>query len=144
MLLQKLSILNLILLLREFFSFFKGIRLFSFQFICELILSFSFLHLNAYKNKRKVATKFAALPWRVTRQSVVSAAKDSAKRLGGTPIELYQIHFPGPWANEAYWDGETRKFKPRRKEKWKSRAPVIDKRRQGGKYGRMGESILMK
>jgi len=57
------------------------------------------------KKKIQVATKFAALPWRVTRQSVVTAAKDSVKRLGGTPIELYQIHFPGPWANEAYWDG---------------------------------------
>jgi len=53
-----------------------------------------------------VATKFAALPWRTTRAAVVEACDRSAARLGpDTPIDLYQIHFPGAWANEAYWDG---------------------------------------
>jgi pyridoxine 4-dehydrogenase len=28
----------------------------------------------------------------------------SAARLG-RPVDLYQIHFPGAWANAAYWDG---------------------------------------
>lgn len=51
-----------------------------------------------------VATKFAALPWRTKRGDVVKAAKDSVRRLG-RPIDLYQIHFPNAYANEAYWDG---------------------------------------
>jgi hypothetical protein len=25
--------------------------------------------------------------------------------LRGMPIDLYQIHFPGSWSNEEYWDG---------------------------------------
>lgn len=51
-----------------------------------------------------VATKFAALPWRTTPESVVRACEGSTKRLG-RPIDLYQIHFPNAYANEAYWDG---------------------------------------
>jgi len=55
----------------------------------------------------KVATKFAALPFRTKPQSVVNACKDSMKRLNGgkKPIDLYQIHFPNAWSNEEYWDG---------------------------------------
>ena len=53
----------------------------------------------------QVATKFAALPWRLGRGDVVAACKDSLKRLGMEKIDLYQIHFPGAWKNEAYWDG---------------------------------------
>jgi pyridoxine 4-dehydrogenase len=53
-----------------------------------------------------VATKFAALPWRTKPESVVKACEASVKRLGtGRPIDLYQIHFPNAYANEAYWDG---------------------------------------
>lgn len=52
----------------------------------------------------QVATKFAALPWRTKPGDVVEAAKQSTKRLD-RPIDLYQIHFPNAWANEAYWDG---------------------------------------
>ena len=52
-----------------------------------------------------VASKFAALPWRTKRGDVVKACRASLKRLGRDRMELYQIHFPGPWANEAYWDG---------------------------------------
>eukprot|EP01082_Thalassiosira_pseudonana_P000031 g207.t1 g207 contig1:497218-498618(-) len=52
-----------------------------------------------------VASKFAALPWRTKREDVVKACKASVKRLGGQPIDLYQIHFPNAYANEAYWDG---------------------------------------
>ncbi|GMI32027.1 hypothetical protein TrCOL_g12148 [Triparma columacea] len=52
-----------------------------------------------------VATKFAPLPWKTTRQDVVKAAKASVARLGGNPIDLYQIHFPNAYSNSAYWDG---------------------------------------
>ena len=53
-----------------------------------------------------VATKFAALPWRTKPSSVVDACEGSARRLGtGRPIDLYQIHFPNAYANDAYWDG---------------------------------------
>ncbi|KAL7478875.1 hypothetical protein ACHAW6_004624, partial [Cyclotella cf. meneghiniana] len=63
-----------------------------------------------------IASKFAALPWRTKSDDVVKACKASMKRLGalsptdyvalrGNPIDLYQIHFPGSWSNEEYWDG---------------------------------------
>ncbi|PRQ52165.1 putative pyridoxine 4-dehydrogenase [Rosa chinensis] len=52
-----------------------------------------------------VATKFAALPWRLGRQSVLSALKDSLSRLGLSSVELYQLHWPGVWGNEGYLDG---------------------------------------
>ncbi|KAJ4839348.1 hypothetical protein Tsubulata_008287 [Turnera subulata] len=52
-----------------------------------------------------VATKFAALPWRLGRQSVVAALKDSLSRLGLSSVELYQLHWPGVWGNEGYIDG---------------------------------------
>ncbi|KAK2998726.1 hypothetical protein RJ639_022761 [Escallonia herrerae] len=52
-----------------------------------------------------VATKFAALPWRLGRQSVLTALKDSLSRLGLSSVELYQLHWPGIWGNEGYIDG---------------------------------------
>ncbi|KAK6917991.1 NADP-dependent oxidoreductase domain [Dillenia turbinata] len=52
-----------------------------------------------------VATKFAALPWRLGRQSVLAALKDSLCRLGLSTVELYQLHWPGIWGNEGYLDG---------------------------------------
>ncbi|XP_057487801.1 uncharacterized oxidoreductase At1g06690, chloroplastic-like [Actinidia eriantha] len=52
-----------------------------------------------------VATKFAALPWRLGRQSVLTALKDSLCRLGLSSVELYQLHWPGIWGNEGYIDG---------------------------------------
>lgn len=52
----------------------------------------------------KIATKFAALPWRTKSSDVLDAAQRSTERLG-RPIDLYQIHFPNAWSNEAYWDG---------------------------------------
>lgn len=52
-----------------------------------------------------VATKFAALPWRLGRGSVLSALKDSLSRLGLSSVELYQLHWPGIWGNEGYIDG---------------------------------------
>ena len=52
-----------------------------------------------------VATKFAALPFRTKPENVLKACQASVKRLGGKPIDLYQIHFPNAYANEEYWDG---------------------------------------
>lgn len=40
-----------------------------------------------------VATKFAALPWRFGRGSVLSALKKSLDRLGLSSVELYQLHW---------------------------------------------------
>ncbi|KAJ9548600.1 hypothetical protein OSB04_021143 [Centaurea solstitialis] len=51
-----------------------------------------------------VATKFAALPWRLGRESVLSALKDSLSRLELDSVELYQLHWPGIWGNEEYCD----------------------------------------
>ena len=47
-----------------------------------------------------IASKFAALPWKTSRQDVVKACKASLKRMGRDSMELYQIHFPNAWANE--------------------------------------------
>ncbi|GJN24486.1 hypothetical protein PR202_gb12228 [Eleusine coracana subsp. coracana] len=52
-----------------------------------------------------IATKFAALPWRLGRGSVISALKASLDRLGVSSVELYQLHWPGIWGNEGYLDG---------------------------------------
>ncbi|CAN1813685.1 Uncharacterized oxidoreductase At1g06690, chloroplastic [Linum perenne] len=52
-----------------------------------------------------IATKFAALPWRFGRESVLCALKDSLSRLGVSSVELYQLHWPGVWGNEGYIDG---------------------------------------
>ena len=48
----------------------------------------------------KVASKFAALPWKTKREDVVKACEASLKRMGRDSMELYQIHFPNAWANE--------------------------------------------
>ena len=40
-----------------------------------------------------VATKFAALPWRFGRQSVITALKESLCRLGLSSVDLYQLHW---------------------------------------------------
>ncbi|KAF7001164.1 hypothetical protein CFC21_016887 [Triticum aestivum] len=52
-----------------------------------------------------IATKFAALPWRFGRGSVISALKGSLSRLGVSSVESYQLHWPGIWGNEGYLDG---------------------------------------
>ncbi|KAJ6685103.1 hypothetical protein OIU79_015222 [Salix purpurea] len=52
-----------------------------------------------------VATKYAALPWRLGRQSVLAVLKESLDRLGLSSVELYQLHWPGIWGNEGYIDG---------------------------------------
>ncbi|GAB2242854.1 hypothetical protein Droror1_Dr00019629 [Drosera rotundifolia] len=52
-----------------------------------------------------VATKYAALPWRLGRESVVKTLKDSLSRLELPSVELYQLHWPGIWGNEGYING---------------------------------------
>ncbi|GFP96403.1 uncharacterized oxidoreductase at1g06690 chloroplastic [Phtheirospermum japonicum] len=52
-----------------------------------------------------IATKYAALPWRLGRQSVISALKNSLSRLELSCVDLYQLHWPGIWGNEGYIDG---------------------------------------
>jgi aryl-alcohol dehydrogenase-like predicted oxidoreductase len=37
--------------------------------------------------------------------SLVFFAYFDASFFRGNPIDLYQIHFPGAWSNEEYWDG---------------------------------------
>ena len=78
----------------------------------------------------KVASKFAALPWKTRRErchrgalvgdnllrasprmlptrreDVVQACEASLRRMGRSSMELYQIHFPNAWANEARGNG---------------------------------------
>jgi pyridoxine 4-dehydrogenase len=55
-------------------------------------------------DKVAIATKFAALPFRLSATDVVKACEASVERLG-RPIDLYQIHFPNAWSNAEYWDG---------------------------------------
>lgn len=55
-----------------------------------------------------IATKLAAYPWRLTRQSMVKAGKSSAQRLGRN-VELVQMHWStanyAPWQEGALLDG---------------------------------------
>jgi aryl-alcohol dehydrogenase-like predicted oxidoreductase len=44
----------------------------------------------------RVATKFAPLPWRLTRGSLVRALRASLRRLQLPTVDLYQIHAPTP------------------------------------------------
>lgn len=53
----------------------------------------------------QIASKFAAFPYRTKPQDVVNACRKSVERLGGVPIDLYQIHFPNAWSNAEYWNG---------------------------------------
>ena len=55
-----------------------------------------------------IATKLAAYPWRLTRQSMVSACKSSGKRLGRN-VDLVQMHWStanyAPWQEGRLLDG---------------------------------------
>ncbi|PSO51158.1 MAG: aldo/keto reductase [Cyanobacteria bacterium SW_9_44_58] len=65
-----------------------------------------------YQGKEKdnicIATKLAAYPWRLTRQSIVAACRASAHRLG-KPVDLVQMHWPtanyAPWQENALLEG---------------------------------------
>ena len=58
-----------------------------------------------------VATKLAPYPWRITRTSVVDAARKSLARLGDARerIDCAQLHWStanyAPWQERALWDG---------------------------------------
>ncbi len=43
-----------------------------------------------------VATKFFPMPWRLTKNSIPGALRESLKRLGLEKVDLYQIHIPSP------------------------------------------------
>ena len=49
-------------------------------------------------NKQQVATKFAPYPWRVTRGSLLQAAKESLKRLEQDKLCVAQLH----WSTQNY------------------------------------------
>ncbi|RUT05311.1 oxidoreductase [Dulcicalothrix desertica PCC 7102] len=63
---------------------------------------------GANKENICIATKLAAYPWRLTRQSMVTAGKMSAKRLGRN-IDLVQMHWStanyAPWQEPALLNG---------------------------------------
>lgn len=51
-----------------------------------------------------VATKFAALPWRVGQSSALRLALDSSlTRLGAERVDLYQVHWPLPLLSDRAW-----------------------------------------
>ncbi|CAN0034098.1 unnamed protein product, partial [Hapterophycus canaliculatus] len=52
-----------------------------------------------------LASKFAPLPWRLGRRSVVDACKASLDRMGAESMEIYQIHWPFGSLSSRYWDG---------------------------------------
>ena len=57
----------------------------------------------------QIATKFAPYPWRITRSSMVNAAKDSLKRIGDEKLAIAQLHWSTskyqPFQERALWDG---------------------------------------
>ncbi|MBW4604961.1 MAG: aldo/keto reductase [Calothrix sp. FI2-JRJ7] len=63
---------------------------------------------GANKENICIATKLAAYPWRLTRKSMVTAGKISAKRLGRN-IDLVQMHWStanyAPWQEPALLNG---------------------------------------
>ncbi|CAM9137303.1 unnamed protein product [Sphacelaria rigidula] len=60
---------------------------------------------GAEKDGIVVASKFAPLPWRLNRGSVVDACKSSLDRMGLESMEIYQIHWPFGMVSSRYWDG---------------------------------------
>mmetsp|Transcript_68 Transcript_68/g.166 ORF Transcript_68/g.166 Transcript_68/m.166 type:complete len:237 (-) Transcript_68:1624-2334(-) len=52
-----------------------------------------------------IATKFAPLPFRFSRKSVVDALKSSLNKLGAEKVDMYQIHWPAFLQEQAFWDG---------------------------------------
>jgi pyridoxine 4-dehydrogenase len=74
----------------------------------QLLGRFSKEYLGLDKENICIATKLAAYPWRLTRQSMVSACKSSAKRLGRN-VDLVQMHWStanyAPWQEGRLLDG---------------------------------------
>jgi len=59
----------------------------------------------AQSNRQKLilATKFLPLPWRFVKGQLISALRDSVKRLRVQQVDLYQIHWPSPPAPVERW-----------------------------------------
>lgn len=61
------------------------------------------------RKQQQVATKFAPYPWRLTRGSVVNAARDSLNRLGQSKLAIAQLHWSTanyqPFQEGALWNG---------------------------------------
>ena len=74
----------------------------------QLLGRFSREYLGSSQENICIATKLAAYPWRLTRQSMVSACQSSAKRLGRN-VDLVQMHWSTanyfPWQEGALLDG---------------------------------------
>ncbi len=74
----------------------------------QLLGRFAQEYVGAGKENICIATKLAAYPWRLTRGSMVSACKSSAKRLGRN-VDLVQMHWStanyAPWQEGALLDG---------------------------------------
>ena len=74
----------------------------------QLLGRFSKEYLGSNSDKICLATKLAAYPWRLTRQSMVSAGKASAQRLGRN-VDLVQMHWStanyAPWQEGALLEG---------------------------------------
>ena len=64
---------------------------------------------NSSNNKQQVATKLAPYPWRITRGSLVNAAKASLKRLEQDKLCVAQTHWSTanyqPFQEGALWEG---------------------------------------
>jgi pyridoxine 4-dehydrogenase len=64
---------------------------------------------NVDTNKQQVATKFAPYPWRITRGSIVRAAKESLSRLEQPKLAIAQLHWSTsnyqPLQEGALWEG---------------------------------------
>lgn len=58
---------------------------------------------------QQIATKFAPYPWRITRKSMLNAAKDSLKRIEQDKLAIAQLHWSTanyqPFQEKALWDG---------------------------------------
>ncbi len=74
----------------------------------QLLGQFDREYLGPGKENICIATKLAAYPWRLTRKSMVSACKSSAKRLGRN-VNLVQMHWSTanyfPWQEAVLLDG---------------------------------------
>jgi pyridoxine 4-dehydrogenase len=74
----------------------------------QLLGQFSQQYQGANQDNICIATKLAAYPWRLTRQSMISAGKASASRLGKN-VDLVQMHWStanyAPWQEGALLDG---------------------------------------
>lgn len=74
----------------------------------SLLGQFANKYVGSNKENICIATKLAAYPWRLTRQSMIAACQASAQRLGRN-VDLVQMHWStanyAPWQEGALLDG---------------------------------------